>query len=78
MVPRIAELKCYNCGRTWGEVSPTSVRDLSPDRIALPDRAAQHEGLRKPWPRCRRCGGLTYVDAPFTAAPREKTRVGDP
>ena len=71
MLLRVAQVKCYNCGRTCAEVIGRSVGDLNLSNAYIPKYAAQYglsEGLP---PRCQRCGGSIYIDEPFTVGPKE-------
>lgn len=75
---RVAQVKCYNCGRTCAEVVGRSVRDLNLNAAYVPQYAAEYglsEGLP---PRCQRYGGSVYIDEPFTVGLKELLASGIP
>ena len=71
MLLRIAQVKCYNCGRACGEVSGKSLQDLNLGNVrgCAPD--VDDLGTVAGPPRCGRCGGWLYIDEPFTAGQGE-------
>ena len=66
MLFRVAQVKCYNCGRTCGEVAGTSLGDLKLDSAYVPAYAGDERLSAESPLRCGRCGGAVYVDEPFT------------
>ena len=84
MLMRVAQIKCYNCGRTCGEVVGPSIRDLTLENARVPEyigESGRPDGIPS---RCQRCEGSVYVDEPFTLsvgeilAPRESLPTTSP
>ena len=71
MLMRVAEVKCYNCGRTCGEISAQSLHDLTLDNIRVPEYTRRCGLSKGTTLRCERCGGSVYIDQPFTAGAGE-------
>ena len=68
---KVAQVKCYNCGRTCGEVKGRTVHELNIESAYIPQYAGEY-GLDERNPRrCKRCGGSVYIDDPFTASAGE-------
>ena len=74
MIVRVAQVKCLNCGRVCGEVSAPSVRELTlepMENVYVPTYATGFGPSGSNRRRCGRCGGMVYVDEPFTSGPAE-------
>ena len=71
MIVRVAQVKCFSCGRICGEVHAPSVRELTLEKVYVPSYAAGlvHSGNDNT--RCRRCGGMVYLDEPFSLGSAE-------
>ena len=68
---RVAQVKCYNCGRTCGEVKGRTVHELNIESVYIPQYAGVCALDEKNPRRCKRCGGSVYIDDPFTASAGE-------
>jgi len=74
VIVRVAQVKCLNCGRVCGEISAPSVRELTlepMEKVYVPTYATGFGLSGASRRRCRRCGGMVYVDEPFTSGPAE-------
>ena len=71
MLLRVAQVKCFNCGRICAEVIGRSVRDLDLRNRYAP-KYSSYTGLSEEAPPlCKRCGGSVYIDEPFTVGAEE-------
>ena len=71
MYLRVAQVKCYNCGRICGEVSAPSPYELDLEDVYRPDYAIGYGLSQSNYPRCSRCEGAVFIDEPFTAGAGE-------
>ena len=77
MLLRVAELKCHNCGRTRGKIVAPTVGGLDVKATSLRAAARSRAAGQRTSPRCRHCGGLLYVDEPFSVRSGELSRLVD-
>ena len=77
MVVRVAQVKCYSCGRVCGEVKGEDLYGLRLQDMYVPKYAGRCGPAEGDPFRCSCCGGLVYMDQPFSAGPGEVQAVDD-
>ena len=78
MLLRVAQVKCYNCGRACAEVVGRSLSDLNLNAAYVPKYATEYGLSEGHPPRCQSCGGAVYIDEPFTVGLKELLASGIP
>ena len=77
MIVRVAQVKCYSCGRVCGEVKGEDLYGLSLQDMYVPKYAGRCGPSEDTPFRCSCCGGLVYIDQPFSANSGEVKAVDD-